>query len=71
MMVAASVLTENFGYGVFAQGNATALANGNTIAGNGSGGLGGGLGGVVNTRSNNSGEQSPTTSGTVTAVPGF
>ncbi len=71
MTVAASVLTENFGYGVFAQGNATALANGNTIAGNASGGFRGALGGVVHTRSNNSGEQSATTSGTVTAVPGF
>jgi hypothetical protein len=71
MTVAASVLTANFGYGVFAQSNATALANGNTIAGNGSAGLGSNAGGVMHTRSNNSGEQSPTTIGTVTAVAGF
>ena len=71
MTVAASVLTENFGYGAFAQSNATALANGNTIAGNASAGPGSTLGGVVHTRSNNSGEQSLTTIGTVTAVPGF
>jgi hypothetical protein len=71
MTVAASVLTENFGQAVVAQGNATALANGNTIAGNASGGLRGNLGAVVHTRSNNSGEQTLQTSGTVTAVPGF
>jgi len=71
MTVAASVLTENFGYGVFAQSNSTALANGNTIAGNVSGGLRSALGGVVHTRSNNSGEQASPTSGTVTPVAGF
>jgi len=71
MTVAASVLTENFGQGIVAQGNATALANGNTIAGNASGGLYGASGGVVHTRSNNSGEQTVQTLGTVTGVPGF
>lgn len=69
--IAASVLTDNFGPGVVAQGNAIALANGNTIAGNGSSGLYGASGGVVHTRGNNSGEQATPINGTVTSVPGF
>jgi hypothetical protein len=70
MTVAASILSENSGYGVFATNNSTALASGNTIARNASGGLASFGGGVLHTRSNSAGEQSFPTSGT-TPIGGF
>jgi hypothetical protein len=77
--IAASTLSDNLLDAVLATtiptGAALALVNGNTVSRNG-GGLNGGSGavgdtGIVHTRSNNSGEQTVPTSGTVTAVPGF
>jgi hypothetical protein len=75
MTVVSSVVTENGFSGIAASGitgTSTAFVSGNTIAGN----VGGGikqipLSGVVHTRSNNAGEQTAPTSGTVTVVPGF
>jgi hypothetical protein len=66
-----SLLTDNSVYGLIAGSGAVALATGNTISRNGSGGLRGSASGIVHTRSNNTGEQAPPTSGTVVAVPGF
>lgn len=73
MTVVSSIVSEN-GLGGIASsgtGTATAFASGNTIAGNTTAGLVQLPFAAVNTRSNNAGEQSPATSGTVTAVPGF
>ena len=78
MTVVSSVVTENGLSGIVSTspvlgfGNSTAFVSGNTIARN----VGGGIkqippNGVVHTRSNNAGEQTVPTSGTVTAVPGF
>ncbi len=72
MIVVSSVVTENAVHGIHTSGsNTTAFVSGNTIAGNIGGGIFNDVAGVVHTRSNNAGEQSVPTIGTVTPVPGF
>ena len=75
MTVVSSVVTENGFSGIVSTapdgGNSTAFVSDNTIAGNVGGGIKQLPVGVVHTRSNNAGEQTVPTSGTVTAVPGF
>jgi len=69
--VASSLLSENAAYALFVFGNAVALANGNTVSRNFSGGFNAFAAGVIHTRSNNSGVQSTPVAGTVTPVAGF
>lgn len=73
MTIASSVATENQFGGIsgFGTGASTAFASGNTIARNPAGGIVQTPSAVMHTRGNNAGEQSPPTSGTVIAVPGF